>query len=222
MDVASLAVAFSLGILGGVHCIGMCGGIIGALSMATRADQHRKRFFLIVTYNIGRIASYLVVASGFYTLTSFAQSYFNLQIMRVVASLLLIAMGLYLANWWRGLTKLEALGHFLWRYIQPFSQRLLPVKTQWQAFCLGLLWGWLPCGLIYSALAYSSTASSLPMAVLIMLCFALGTLPAVMASGLIAERLAFLVKQPHLRIFFALTIIVYGCWSLLSAIMHSH
>ena len=220
MDFAPLLVAFSLGILGGIHCIGMCGGIIGAFLMA--ADVKSQRLLILCIYNAGRISGYLLIAAIFYSFTSFIQSYFSFQFMRVFAGLLLIAMGLYLANWWRGLTRLEALGHILWRFIQPLTQKLLPVTRPSQAFYLGLLWGWLPCGLIYSALTYSGTASSLPQALLIMFSFALGTLPAVMATGIVAERLNDLVKKSGIRAFFALSIIGYGSWILISMLIHGH
>lgn len=221
MEYASLFVAFSLGILGGAHCIGMCGGIIGALSMASDAKGHN-RLAVLATYNVGRILSYLIVASIFYSFTAFVQSYMTFQVMRVLAGLLLIAMGLYLANWWRGLTYLESVGQYLWRYIQPWSQRLLPVSNYKQALGLGLLWGWLPCGLIYSALVYSATAENLFLSLFTMLFFALGTLPAVITTGLMAERLTTLARQKTLRVVFALLIMTYGLWVLVSAFMHQH
>ena len=222
MDVAPLLVAFTLGILGGAHCIGMCGGVIGALSMAVKKDNHWQRVLFIANYNLGRVLSYVFIAYLFYQFTAFAQSYFSFQFMRIIAGLLLIAMGLYLANWWHGLTRLEAIGGFIWRRLQPLSKRLLPVQSGNQAFLLGCLWGWLPCGLIYSALVYSATASSLPIALLTMLFFALGTLPAVLAAGLMAERLANLLKKKPLRVLFALSIIAYGLWILLGVLIHGH
>ncbi|MFT5419508.1 MAG: sulfite exporter TauE/SafE [Candidatus Endobugula sp.] len=220
IDWPTLTVAFFIGLLGGAHCIGMCGGIIGALSMSISVENYVRRFLIIVTYNVGRIVSYLLIAWLFYQLIHQLQNYFALQFMRYVAGILLIAMGLYLANWWRGLVYLEKAGSHLWRYIQPLSRTLLPVKSYPQAFFLGFIWGWLPCGLIYSALAYATTATNSFNAVLIMLAFAVGTLPAVMASGLLAERLLMLVKKVHVRQGFAVLIIVFGVWTLFNAVKH--
>lgn len=222
IELSTLFVAFSIGLLGGAHCIGMCGGIMGALTMATSADNYRQRCYFIVAYNIGRISSYLVIAWLFYQLIDQLQFYFSLQFMRYIAGFLLIAMGLYLANWWRGLVYLEKAGHYVWRYIQPLSCRLLPVTSLHQAFLLGLVWGWLPCGLIYSALAYAMSAENSIGAVMTMLAFAIGTLPAVMASGLLAERLLMLVKHTFLRRCFAVFIIIFGVWTLIMAVQHSH
>jgi len=213
MDISSFFIAFSIGVLGGAHCIGMCGGIMGALTMAIDDAQYQRRFLMVVSYNLGRITSYLLIAGVFYALVSRIEDYFALSIMRTLSGFLLIAMGLYLANWWRGLVYIEKAGSYLWRYIQPLSRSLLPVTSFYQAFLLGILWGWLPCGLIYSALVYSSAAQSTAEAVMIMLAFALGTLPAVMASGLLAERLAALIKYAALRKTFAVCIIVFGIWT---------
>ncbi|ODS24226.1 cytochrome biogenesis protein [Candidatus Endobugula sertula] len=214
IEISSLLVAFSIGILGGAHCLGMCGGIIGALTVAIASSNYRQRFLMVLFYNIGRILSYCFIAWIFYLFITQLTHYFALHIMRTVAGCLLIAMGLYLANWWRGLIYLEKVGSYLWRYIQPLGQSLLPVKTPIHALMLGMIWGWLPCGLIYSALVYSATAQNSFHAVVTMLAFALGTLPTVMASGLLAERLMVLIKQTGVRQLFAVLIIGFGVWTL--------
>lgn len=223
IDPAAFIVAFSIGILGGAHCIGMCGGIMGALTMAVPADSRAamsRRWQLVLTYNLGRILSYLFIAWLFYVIVAGVEHYFAWQFMRIVAGVLLIAMGLYLANWWRGLVYLEKGGAFLWRYLQPLSKKLLPVHSLKQALVLGMLWGWLPCGLIYSALVYSATAPTAIGAISIMLAFALGTLPAVMATGLLAERLSVLIQQNNIRQVFAVLIISFGIWTLWFGVGH--
>jgi len=222
VDWASLFVAFSIGLLGGAHCIGMCGGIMGALTIGVADTHYQKRMYFIVLYNIGRISSYLLIAWIFYLFVDRIQWYFSIQFMRFIAGCLLIAMGLYLANWWRGLVYLEKAGAYLWRYVQPFSRSLLPVKSPCQALFLGAVWGWLPCGLIYSALAYSVSADSALQAVMTMFAFALGTLPAVMASGLLAERVVALVKNTSIRQGMSVLIIIFGVWTLVTAYQHSH
>ncbi len=221
MDYLAFFSAFSIGLLGGAHCIGMCGGVIGALTMAIDANQYQRRLLLITAYNIGRVSSYVIIAVIFYLLVNSIESYFSLTIMRSIAGILLIAMGLYLANWWRGLTYLEKLGSYLWRFLQPLSKPLLPVTKSWQALLLGIIWGWLPCGLIYSALAYSATASSVHNAALIMFSFALGTLPAVLLGSLFAERFSIFIKKKNIRITMAVLIIIFGIWTLLNS-QHDH
>ena len=214
--------AVVIGLLGGAHCIGMCGGIIGALSTGVKADSKGTRYRLIAGFSAGRIGSYVAIAIGFYTITATLESYFAWQFMRLVAGLLLIAMGLYLGNWWRGLTYLETVGSVVWRLLQPFTRRLLPVTDFRQALLLGMLWGWLPCGLIYSALVYAATASSWPGAGLIMLGFGLGTLPAVLLSGIAISGFSQLLQRPSVRQFFGLLLIAFGLWTLWSGWQHGH
>ncbi|MGS2718521.1 sulfite exporter TauE/SafE family protein [Eionea flava] len=222
MDWVSLTVAFSIGLLGATHCIGMCGGIMGALTMGISDANYSRRLYFIVLYNFGRITSYVLIAYVFYQFVDQIQGYFSLQFMRIIAGCLLIAMGLYLASWWRGLMYLEKAGGYVWRYIQPLSRSLLPVNSPVKALFLGALWGWLPCGLIYSALAYAISANSTFQAVATMLAFSLGTLPAVVASGLFAERLVRWVRNSRVRQGLSVLIILFGVWTLVTAQQHQH
>lgn len=216
IDPLTLLAGLTMGLLGGAHCVGMCGGIIGALTMAVdKTDTHR-RWILLTLYNVGRVISYVAIAIFFYWLIDSIENYFALNFMRYLAGLLLIAMGLYIGNWWRGLVYLEKVGSVLWRFIQPLSQSLVPVKKKRQALLLGMVWGWLPCGLIYSALAYSSTADSVVESALIMFSFALGTLPAVLLSGLVADRVMVLLKHKVTRTLMGVIMIMFGVWTLLN------
>ena len=218
----SILIGFSIGLMGGAHCLGMCGGVMGALTMAVNKDQRGQRMVIIAAYNIGRILSYVFIALLFYALIDRIENYFALYFMRVVAGILLIAMGLYLADWWRGLVYLEKAGAHLWRLLQPLSQQLVPVDKPGKAILLGMIWGWLPCGLIYSALAYSATANSAFGAAAIMFSFALGTLPAVVLGSVMMEALMGVLRHRGLRTVMALLLIVFGMLTLYAALGHSH
>ncbi len=222
IDIGILFSLFSLGLVSGAHCIGMCGGIMGALTMAIPAEAKSKRWFMLVAYNLGRILSYSLMGllAGL-----FAEQFSALgggTLLRILAGILLISMGLYLANWWQGLTKLETLGRYLWAYIQPIGKRLMPVDTITKALLLGALWGWLPCGLVYAALAMAMTQPAPFMAASAMLAFGLGTLPAVLAAGAVAQQLAYILQQRAVRSVLAIIIIVFGFWTIWGALGHSH
>ncbi len=210
----TLAAAFMLGLLSSAHCVGMCGGIMGALALAIPASERRRRALLLLSYNLGRILSYTLmgILAGLFV-DALAGSG-GVPWLRLLAGLLLIAMGLYLGNWWRGLVLLERGGSYLWRYLQPVGRRLMPVTRLPQALALGAIWGWLPCGLVYTALAYATTQAQAFNAGAVMLAFGLGTLPAVLATGLAAQRLTQLLRRPRLRWSFALLIIVFGLWTI--------
>ncbi len=213
---------FVLGLVSSAHCIGMCGGIMGALTMAIPAEAKAKRGVILVAYNLGRILSYALMGflAGF-----FAEQFSALGggvILRVTAGLLLIAMGLYLADWWRGLTTLETLGRYLWVYLQPLGKPLMPVNSIPKALLLGALWGWLPCGLVYAALATAMTQPVPLVAASSMLAFGLGTLPAVLAAGFAAQQLARALQHRQLRSGLALIAIVFGIWTIWGGLGHSH
>jgi uncharacterized protein len=222
IDLSIFLSLFTLGLVSSTHCIGMCGGIMGALTMAIPAQAKAKRGLILVAYNLGRIASYALMGllAGFFAEQIAALG--GVTILRVLAGLLLIAMGLYLADWWRGLTKLETLGRYLWVYIQPLGKGLMPVDNIPKALFLGALWGWLPCGLVYAALAMAMTQPAPLMAASAMLAFGLGTLPAVLAAGFAAQQLTRILQQRQVRIGLALIIIIFGLWTIWGGLGHSH
>ena len=212
--VAPLLSALILGLLGGGHCLGMCGGLMGALTLAIPPEQRARRLRLLLAYNLGRILSYaaaglLIGLAGWAVASSPAAT-----LLRVLTGLLLIAMGLYLAGWWSGLTRIEAVGRHLWRHLQPVASRLMPVSSLPRALLLGAVWGWLPCGLVYSTLLWASSQGSPGESALLMLAFGLGTWPVLLATGMAAERLTALLRRRGVRVAGGLLVILFGIWTL--------
>lgn len=215
-DSAFLAL-FLVGLLGGTHCIGMCGGIVGALSLGGPP-----RFSLHLAYNGGRLASYAVAgalagALGGLGLTLAGQLPLRLALY-LLANLMLIAMGLYLLGVTRALAFTERAGQHLWRRLQPLSRRFLPARSVAQALPLGLLWGWLPCGLVYSALASALTSGSALRGAGLMLAFGLGTLPNLLLAGLFAARLRDYAARRGVRLATGLLVLGFGVWGLFAAV----
>ena len=162
MPEVSLISALLVGLLGGTHCVGMCGGIVGALSLQMPANVPQWRFHL--AYNLGRIASYgaagvLVGAAGASSMM-LSDMLPVKQALYLVANLLLVFLGLYLAGLSHAVVQLERLGGVIWQRLQPYSKKLLPVRSVPQAFALGALWGWVPCGLVYSVLVAAMASGS--------------------------------------------------------------
>ncbi len=217
-------VAFLTGLFGGVHCFGMCGGIVGALTLGT-SDSHKqgqkKTSPLIINlgYNIGRISGYIVAGAivGFLgsSLIDLTGIQTAKQVLAVIASLFMIALGLYLAGLWNGIAKIESIGAVLWKRIQPLTQRFIPVKNFQQAVPLGFLWGWLPCGLVYTALIWTLSAGGAVEGALIMLAFGLGTLPNLLAMGVIATSLSKWVRNPKVRLVAGMMVVLMGVLTLL-------
>ena len=206
----SYVTAFLLGLFSTVHCIAMCGSVIGALTLSLPKEvreDHAKMFPYVLNYNLGRLFSYGVAGAIVGVLSSPLAEFNGHAILRYVSLLVMIAMGLYLAGWFPKFAKMERMGAPIWRWLQPIGQKLLPVKTRSQALFLGVIWGWLPCGLVYAALAVAATVGEPVKASLVMLAFGAGTLPAVMGAGLFTGMLAALAKFKHLRQFAGVLII---------------
>lgn len=187
---------------------------MGALTLAIPPEQRGRRLRLLLAYNLGRILSYacaglLLGTAGWAVASSPAAL-----ALRVVAALLLIAMGLYLAGWWSGLTRIEALGRGLWRHIQPVASRLLPVSSLPRALLLGSLWGWLPCGTVYSTLLWAASQGNAGYSAALMLAFGVGTWPVLLATGLAAERVNILLKRRSVRVAGGVLVMLFGIWTM--------
>ena len=205
---------FLVGLLGGTHCVGMCGGIVGALSMGAPG-----RWSMHLAYNVGRILSYglagaIAGAVGAASLGLDSQVPMRLALY-LVANLMLIALGLYLLGVTQALAFTERAGQLLWQRLQPLTRRFLPARTVVQAFPLGMLWGWLPCGLVYSALATALSSGSAVRGGLCMLAFGLGTLPNLLLAGIVLARLNEFVRRPAVRIASGLLVLGFGLYGLL-------
>jgi hypothetical protein len=217
MSEPNLLALFLVGLLGGTHCVGMCGGIVAAISMQLPGQGTRLSYHF--AYNAGRILSYAgvgAIAGAVGSSTLLLEHFFPVQQgLYAVANIMLILLGLYLAGLWQAITRIEQLGGLLWQRIQPFSRKLLPVKSPLQAFKLGTLWGWLPCGLVYSVLITALASGSMASGAASMLAFGLGTLPNLIAMGLFAQQLQALTKNIWVRRAAGLMVAGYGVWGLM-------
>jgi sulfite exporter TauE/SafE len=223
---------FMVGLLGGVHCVGMCGGIVSAFSLA----PNRRSFPIavvsqsaaltdtgrVLAFNAGRLTSYAfagAVAGGV------AQSVQTLAFTSVVqtagywlANLMLVALGLYLMDAWRGLTRVEAAGQVLWRRIQPATKHLIPVDNVIKAYALGGLWGWVPCGMVYSVLLTAMLSGSATNGALVMLAFGAGTLPVMLTMGLLGASVRAWTRQRHVRLISGLLVLAFGLLGMMKAL----
>jgi hypothetical protein len=208
---------FLVGLLGGGHCVGMCGGIVTALSFGMPASQARWPYLLC--YNIGRVGSYTLIGALLGALAGGGLSLFALRPLQlalfVLANLMLIGMGLYLAGISAAIGRIERLGAPLWARIQPRLARLLPIRSPWQALLVGGLWGWMPCGLVYSASLSALATGQLIGGAVVMLAFGLGTLPNLLAMGVFAARLKSLLQKRPVRLTAGLAVIGVGVFRLI-------
>ena len=251
---------FLVGLAGSIHCVGMCGGIVGALSASASMGAARApvrtmipiappgasatagaagastagaaasngtaaALTRVLAYNTGRIASYMLAGAIAGGLAGGAQSLAGLAGVQLgfywLANLMLVALGLHLMNAWRGLAWLEQGGRLLWQRAQPvivpWMTTLLPVQKPQQALALGALWGWLPCGMVYSVLLTAMLSGDAFDGAAVMLAFGLGTLPMLVGLGLIGARVQRAMRRPLVRIACGVAVLGFGLLGLLRA-----
>ncbi|WP_339677738.1 sulfite exporter TauE/SafE family protein [uncultured Zhongshania sp.] len=243
----SYSAAFLLGLVGSPHCLGMCGGIAGLLGASTQTTapvkhsvqyQHSsviaksnaagslQSIYYNLLFQLGRISSYAllgaIIGGSVAALGSLAQSQLIpiSQVLRVLASVMLIIMALSIAGWSRIAMLLEKLGGRVWQKLQPVTKRFIPIDSPAKAIAIGGLWGFLPCGLIYSALTWSALSGSAIQSAILMACFGLGTAPAVVSIGSLSGGLRSTLKKPLTRIGLAALLILLAIYPLYTMVQH--
>ncbi|MDL0429878.1 sulfite exporter TauE/SafE family protein [Marinobacter sp. TBZ242] len=222
----SYSSAFLIGFLGSTHCLSMCGGISASLSMALPVGRgfRFRQTAMLLAFNGGRIGSYALIAALIALLSTSATGYWTQlgPVLRTLAGVLLILMGLSMAQWWQGIRHVERIGAPIWKRLSPLTQRVLPVRHAGQALALGALWGWLPCGLVYSTLGWAALQPTVGSAAATMLFFGLGTLPSMLATGYAATWIRKLRDQKYFRQLAGLLLIGFGVWTLpITTMLHS-
>ncbi|WP_024610099.1 MULTISPECIES: sulfite exporter TauE/SafE family protein [unclassified Pseudoalteromonas] len=209
--------AFLMGLIGSGHCIAMCGGIASSLQLAS---DKRKAFTYSFAYNIGRALSYMAagaLVAGISSQFARQNTSFSL-VLSFIAAIFMLLVGVYIMRLGPTLQWLEKAGKTLvWQHIVKLNKYLMPINSPLKALGYGALWGWLPCGLVYSALTWAMTSPSALDGALVMLCFALGTFPAMITLGVTAQKLNSIINHPWTRIVLGSVIIWYGIYLLIIA-----
>lgn len=202
----SYLVALVMGLFSALHCLSMCGSIIGSLTLSLRREIRESKALLlpfVLSYNLGRIASYTVV--GY--LAGLVHNMLMLplgegqghRILQIFSALIMAGAGLHIAGWFPRFAYIERGGALIWQRIEPYGRRLIPVETLPRAFVFGMIWGWLPCGLVYAAVTLATTAGNEARGALTMLAFGIGTLPAVVGVGIMTSLMVRLSSMRKFR-----------------------
>jgi hypothetical protein len=222
---------FLIGLVSTLHCLGMCGGIIGALSLSLPAEVRASRLRLVIfsaLFNGGRVISYVaagLLAGAFGMELLKALGLQNAHaILRYAGVLFMVAIGFYLAGWFPQLARVERLGQPIWRRLEPVARKMMPINSASRALLYGMAWGWLPCGMVYMVLFMTVTAGSAVQGGLMMLAFGLGTLPSMLSAGVMATWIRRLARSPRTRQLIGLVIIVMALASLFISVgdVHHH
>ena len=210
--IPAFTAALIAGLLGSAHCVGMCGGLSGLFAVNSSVASLRGQLPMALTYNLGRILSYAVlgIIVGSFGRVIVKVSPTIAGPIRFVSGAVIILVGLKVAFDWRFLNIVERMGSTLWSRIAPIAQRLVPVTSFPRALGLGLVWGWLPCGLVYSILLIAATSAKPLSGAMVMFAFGVGTLPAMVMTGLGAAQLSRIMRRRGTRIGLGLLIVALG------------
>jgi uncharacterized protein len=216
---ALAATAFLVGLVSGVHCVVMCGGIVAALQVGLPPVPPSRSLGRQIGYSLGRMTTYAAagaVAGGLGSLGLLKNDVLPVQLVLVVlANALIILLGLHLAGLGSSVLVLERAGGVIWRSVRGLGARLGPAHSLPGAVAVGAVWGFLPCGLVYSVLATALAAGSAAKGALVMAAFGLGTLPNLLGAGLAARALARFASSRRLRLSAGLVVIALGVLGLL-------
>jgi len=187
-------IAFLIGLSSSLHCVSMCGSIIGTLSFSlkpeVRANKSKMTAF-ILSYNFGRIFSYMLAGLIIGLLESILTfplgEEHSHRYLQILSSIIITGAGFYIAGWFPAFAYIEKTGSRFWKFIEPYGRKLIPVARLHHAFLFGMVWGWIPCGLVYTAVALAATTGDITTSVLSMFAFGLGTLPAVLGTGMVSS-----------------------------------
>jgi sulfite exporter TauE/SafE len=207
-----LSAALVAGLVGSAHCLGMCAGISGLFAVKAEAASMRASVPTAFVYNAGRVITYAVlgaIVAAFGSVIIKASPNLAVSI-RMLSGIIIILVGLQVAFNLRALRVIERMGGTLWAKIAPAAQKLVPVDSLPKAFGLGLIWGWLPCGLVYSVLMIAATSASPAGGAATMVAFGIGTMPAMMLSGLGAARVSTAMQRRGTRLGLGILVIVMG------------
>ena len=213
--------AFIVGLFSTLHCLGMCGGIIGTLTMSLPESVRNNNLRLLSytsVFNLGRLLSYTLAgaiagAFGQTVMEAISPRYAHV-LLQVFATLIMVGIGIHLAGWFPRFNVIEKIGTPLWQKLEPLAHKLLPVQKHSHAFLFGLVWGWLPCGLVYAALIWSTSSGDSMHGALFMLAFGAGTLIPVMTAGMLTGWMVRLSQIPNIKPIIGTLIIIMALLSL--------
>ena len=218
--IVTLPAALIAGLAGSAHCFGMCGGIAGALGMrAARSARVPAQAVLHSSlHHVGRIGGYAAAGALSGAFGHAAHAILDLArigaTLRIASGVVLLLIAVRLLWRWNGLALLERLGSRFWLKIRPLAVREAGSTGARSALTVGFLWGWLPCGLVYSMLLLAAVTGTALHGAAVMAAFGVGTLPSMLASSAFASQLQRMISTGWSRLTSAAILAAFGIWTI--------
>lgn len=231
LDPAVWVAAFMTGVMGSGHCFAMCGGIAGGIGALTAKKGSGNILSAILPFHLGRLLSYAALGALAGGLVGIAGVFGSTHIvgrwLRLATAVLIALIGLRFLFSWRGLDFIEQGGGLIWKRISPWMMKISGRQQASWRLLLGLGWGLLPCGLVYTVLLTAGSTGSVFGGFATMLAFGIGTLPAMLGLTLAAPGLSALLSDRTFRIFIGFSLLVLALWMVLTVVLptgsgHTH
>ncbi|HFL8819309.1 MAG TPA: sulfite exporter TauE/SafE family protein [Candidatus Azoamicus sp. OHIO2] len=201
--------AILIGLISSGHCLSMCGGIVVAFSFKTYSKNQYIYQFL---YNIGRITSYSLIAIivNLFGVFLFDFSGYYSYYLKIFSNFILIIIGLHICNIFHGLFFIESFLWNFWNIISSIIGKINPLKSIYHAFLLGMVWGYIPCGLIYSTIIWTAGFGSITKSFMLIILFGIGTLPSMLLAGVLSTKFKNILYNKIVRSIAGSFIILFG------------
>jgi len=222
LDPAIWIAAFMTGVMGSGHCFAMCGGIAGSMGAVSAANRGHRAPVAVLQFHLGRLFSYSVLggaAGGLVgTVGLLGHAQFIGHWLRLATAVMVALIGLRFLLDWRGLDLIERSGALIWKRVSPWMMKTVGRRGIAWRLALGLGWGLLPCGLVYTMLLTAGSTGNPLAGSATMLAFGVGTMPAMLGVSLAAPGLSGLLSDRTFRGFVGFSLIVLAVWMILTLI----
>lgn len=185
-------IGFLMGLLGSVHCIGMCGPLVMALPISQKNTF--QKFTSLSLYHVGKIGSYGLLGLLFGLFGSQFPVFTFQRNISIVIGITMLLYVLYVFVLKPNHFHLGILGNF-YNHIVKLLSRLFKTKSSISFLFIGLLNGLLPCGMIYLALTSSMATQNILHGGMLMVFFGLGTMPALLMVAFGGQYMGFSFRK---------------------------
>lgn len=222
-----LAAAALLAGTGGLHCAAMCGGIASTLTFTIPASarEGKKLWGWQLLFGTGRVSTYMLLGAGAGALGDRLLRHLSSEHYHwpaLLSGIIMLLLAIQLLGKSNPLVRFEKVGTHVWRQVQPLLRGLMPVDKPIKALAFGGLWGFMPCGLLYSALMLAAATASPLAGALTMLVFGIITIPPVASAGVFAGKLRHLREGVGRPIALILVLLVAAVFFYQAFAHHDH
>lgn len=212
LEPAVLSTAFLAGLLGSGHCFGMCGGIAAGLGAMSRG----RAVVPALQFNLARLVSYAILGMLAATVLSGVSGLVPIgRWLRVLTAVMILLIGLKFLFNFRGIEFIERGGAGLWKKIMPFAMKAGNRQDALGRVLLGICWGFIPCGLVYTVLMTAASTANPVSGAVTMLAFGAGTLPAMLGLTAAAPALSSFLEDKTVRRMIGFALVVLAVWTIL-------